>query len=38
MFQNNLIADFNQKLLDKLSRKLYIYDSIDTVENNAEEQ
>lgn len=35
---NDVVADFNQKLLDKLPRELYIYDSIDAVEDNAEEQ
>lgn len=37
-FCNNVIADFNQKLLYKLHEELYIYDSIDAVEDNAEEE
>lgn len=37
-FRNDLVADFNQKLLDKLPGELYTYDSIDAVEDNAEEQ
>lgn len=38
MFCNNVVADFNQNFLDKLPGELYIYDSIDVVEDNAEEQ
>lgn len=37
-FRNDVVADFNQKLLDKLPGELYTYDSIDVVEDNAEER
>lgn len=36
-FRNNIVADSNQKLLDKLPGELYTYDFIDVVEDNAEE-
>lgn len=37
-FRNNVIANLNQKVLDKLPGELYIYDSIDTMEDNVEEE
>lgn len=36
-FCNNVVTDFNQKLLDKLLKKLYIYNFIDMVEDNTNE-
>lgn len=35
---NDVVADFDEKFLDKLSGELYTYDSIDAVENNAEKE
>ena len=37
IFCNDVVADYIQKLLDKLPGKLYTYNSIDAVENNAKE-
>lgn len=37
-FCNNVVADVNQKLLNKQFKKLYTYDSIDAVENNTEKK
>lgn len=36
-FRNDVVANFNQKLLHKLPGELYTYNSIDAVEDNAEE-
>lgn len=38
MFCNDIVSNSNQTFLNKLSGKLYIYDSIIAVKNNIEKQ
>lgn len=35
IFCNNIAVDFNQKFLEKLPKKLYIYDFINIVKDNS---
>lgn len=38
IFHNNVVTDFNQKLLDKLPEELYIYDFINLAEDYDEKR